>query len=232
LQVKDTDGVNNGASTAGWGIPIPIGAFSFKVTGGLNGVARRFASYKVNVLVANIWATGSTCSGRARDSTVALDGRFGFDDWLRRIIDTTQKSNAADLFDTSGTTIEFYLTPSLGVTPTWAIVRQNGRKFDATMPISVQREYNNKIELAITENKPTVDHGPALVCVTNLPGGTPCKPVKPPTAGKKTFGDYTIQGRVRLPSLPVPNVISPDAQRRLDNQLNTQQIQGLRILGQ
>jgi hypothetical protein len=215
LQVKDSGGIGDNAGSGLWsGIPIPAGLFSIKVTGGLNGTARRQGTFKVSLYMKDLseWPQPNRCNGLKTESGtgIRLDGNFGLNEWIMRVMDAAKDSHTLDRFNETGTILQFTLSPSLGVTPTWNIVRPGGRKFDGVFTVGGKRDYDNTLNIVIKQ----VGGGPQRVFVTNWPSGmTPFSDGGGPPADTRT---YTTP--FRLPGGPV----DPETQRALDRALESQ----------
>jgi hypothetical protein len=218
LQVKDSGGVGNNAASAAWGaIPITFGAFSIKATGGINGSAKKTATYKVSLYLREVkdWKGHHKCvgllgDGHARQSTIRLDGDFGAGRWLQRAIDTAFETETVNHFTSTGTALQFTLTPSIGVTPTWSIVRPSGRKFDGAFTFNFQRDYDNTLDIAISAiAEPS---GPTKVSVVNWPKSF---------GSAEIFSGRSVNGTSSKDPLSktIRGTVDPNTQQRLDSTL-------------
>jgi hypothetical protein len=219
LQVKDSGNVGS-PSTATWsGIPVELGLFSIRLNGGISGTARRTATYKVSLYMRDIleWPSAQRCDAlqTTSDTGIRLSGNFGVSEWITRAVETTIDTQTVDRFTSAGTTLQFTLTPSIGVTPTWNIVRPTGRKFDGTFTVGGQRDYDNKIDVVLTK---VAASGPTRVVVTNWPPGFPSIARSPEAVAPRP-----PTSRPRRPT----GEVDPATQYNLDKALDRLQIQGL-----
>jgi hypothetical protein len=209
LQVKDNIGVGNNVASAHWSsIPIPAGLFALKATGGLNGTGRRTSNYKMSLYMSEV-VTVEGCENfsGSRPTTIRLSGSFGLASWLKRTVHTAFETDSIRHFTSTGVTLEFTLTPTLGVTPTWSIVNSNKSKFDGTFGLGGQCDYQNTMDfvLAAIADSP----GPAIVFVSNLDPRLGSGPFKMLEGTKREFRALgTTSGGV-----------DPATQQRLDNGL-------------
>lgn len=214
LQVKDTAGIGNNLGSAVWSaIPIPLGLFSIKATAGLNGTARRTATYKVSLYMKEIqnWPAGEICSNldNGHNASVRLNGYIGVDAWLTRAVDTAFETETTQHFTSTGSTLEFTLTPTVGVSPTWSITNPNKHKFDGTFILGAQRDYDNTLDIAVAA---VSESPPSKVFVTNWPSRLP--------SGTTSFYSFAPRGPATKPALDSSGGgVDPATQQRLDNTL-------------
>lgn len=234
MQVKDTNGIGSNAASATWGgIPIPLGVFSFRASGGLQGAARRTAKYKLSFYLkeAREWDHIKRCKGfdMSRPSDIRLDGAFGVDNFILRSVQTSFASDD-NHFNSISTAIVFTLSPSVGVAPTWSISQPNGRTFNGTFSITANRDYENTLDFVVSAiAEPFSSEGVSRVVVTNLP--PEFGPLGVPGADPERTRSREENLKRQLEPRSLKGRVDPLTQQRLDNELFRLQVPN-KLLGQ
>ena len=121
LQVDEEGALSLDSS---WINPITGGTFTLGLGGGATSSASRLVSLKFTLPVKKLLRAG--CDPKLPPASgFQLDSNLGLTDWLTRVLDAAQ-SNSFENFDSFGTNIQFKLTLTGKLTPTWELAAFKG----------------------------------------------------------------------------------------------------------
>lgn len=218
MKVKERAGAS-ASSDIIW--PITLGTFRLSLGGALNEDATRIAQFKLAMPLTD--ALDFPCPERpeAGPTDRTLTGNLGLAEWMTEAVKAVAASQSENQFNGLGHTLEFFLQATGNISPSWAIVRSSGRRYNPSFGISGQREATNTLEIALAK---IPSNQPQRVFVTNWP-----ESMQP--------ADDTQQRSVRprtraMRSAPAPRGgggVDPETQRRLDDILQGLQFRNLQL---
>jgi hypothetical protein len=219
MKVKERAGASAGTDYV-W--PIPLGTFRLSLGASLSEDATRIAQFKLSLPLTDALDFPCPEGPDAGPTDRTLTGNIGLAEWMDEAVKAVAASQSEKQFNGLGHTLEFFLQATGNISPSWAIVRASGRRYNPGFGISGQREATNTLEVALAK---IPSNQPQRVFVTNWPEGV--------HSFSDESRDRSVRPRTRaLRSAPSPRGgggVDPETQRRLDDILQGLQFRNLQL---
>jgi hypothetical protein len=224
LQVKDS---GSASASTDWIVPIPLGAFTFKINGGISETARRTASFKLSLLFNEAVRYVCPLDEPQRRTGRNLTGELGLKEWIDRMVEAVDLSKTDGQFNGMGYTIEFILSFNAAISQSWAIVRKSGKKYDPSLGVGVGEDRTNTLDIALVKIPPSsAPPGPQHVIVDNIVDLRSTAPESRAPSRPQPSRPSSARP-VQIPTRP--SGVDPDTQRRLDSILQDLQLRNLQV---